>query len=281
MHFPIPPPPLCHARSIHPWPHFHESTPQHAQGRSPPPPPFARCPAPFPPPLPPPMPPLGGAVVTAAAAAAKPCTSSTSPPSSSTGTGAGASADAGAGAETGKPPAAVAAALALTLAPGGGGGATATGDLSGELAWAVRPSRKAARTSNPLRNIVDHLKPNPAHGPEKPLLNMSLGGACARAGWCAVCTSYVCICTSATIPTQPPETNDTHNRPHRLWKLAPAAAAPRRRGRAAPQQQQPRRRPARVSVQRGGRRGAAGAGGGALVRERAAGRGRESIICLY
>lgn len=214
------------------------------------------------------MPPLGGAARAAPTEAAKPC--------SSPATGAGAATEAVGAAEATAVAAAVAAAAPLPTHKPGVEGATATGDLEEE--WAVRPSRKAARTSNPVRNIVDHLKPNPGHGPEKPLLNMSLGGAF----W--ACVRVVKgTGTPAPLPTHFPmpsiRSNPMIHRPHRLRQPAPAAAPPRRAGRAAPAGRL-RGRPARVPMQRGQPRGAAGAGGGALVRERAADGGREFCFRL-
>ena len=47
---------------------------------------------------------------------------------------------------------------------------TTTSPLS---SWCLTPSRQAERTSNPVRNIVDHLKPNPTH--PLPCLNFALG----------------------------------------------------------------------------------------------------------
>lgn len=73
---------------------------------------------------------------------------------------------------------------ASDLASAGSGGSTLPSDAvsgAGALpcaqrrAWALRPSTKAKRTSNPLRNIVDNLKPPTHHPPSKPLLSLSLG----------------------------------------------------------------------------------------------------------
>ncbi len=61
-------------------------------------------------------------------------------------------------------------ALALSPPRGGAAAAAAAATPSG---WGLVPSRMAARTSNPVRNITDNLKPNPSH--PLPLLNFSLG----------------------------------------------------------------------------------------------------------
>lgn len=47
--------------------------------------------------------------------------------------------------------------------------------ISSPRSWSLSSSLKAQRTSNPIRNITDCLRPASHHGPDKPLLSLSLG----------------------------------------------------------------------------------------------------------
>jgi tyrosine aminotransferase len=57
---------------------------------------------------------------------------------------------------------------------GAGGGGIVLSCPSEPLPWSLSPSKKAKRTSNPVRNIVDNLKP-PTHLVNKPIISLSLG----------------------------------------------------------------------------------------------------------